>query len=362
MRMLARFLDVVSARRGSLRAAAGVVIALSTAGCPAQTPRSDLGGNADLSADPDLRPGPDLSSTDQAASDLASAKDLSGPRAWAPVTSSTTKTLFTVTGAGGTVWAAGSDGVIVKSTGGAFAAETGVPGGATSTLFGLSATSATSAYAVGGSGTILRLSGTTWAAEAINPTSASSLSGVWAGAGGVAFASGANASLIVSNGTPPWTPKAGANHNVNGIWGASATAVYAVGQGNLVGSVGQVLYFNGTGDFTLQTVPNTIEALFAVGGSGAADVYAVGRGGVILHSTGNGTWTLQTSGTTQNLNGVGGIAGEMYVVGDAGTILVSTNAGVTWTAQNQGTKDLYGVWASATDVYAVGADGTMYHR
>lgn len=42
----------------------------------------------------------------------------------------------------------------------------------------------------------------------------------------------------------------------------------------------------------------TTTDLTAVWGSGAHDVYAIGAGGTILHSTGAGDWTRQDAGTT----------------------------------------------------------------
>jgi hypothetical protein len=49
------------------------------------------------------------------------------------------------------------------------------------------------------------------------------------------------------------------------------------------------------------------QTLNGVWGSGATDVFAVGAGGTILHSSdGGATGTLQASGTTQTLNGVWG--------------------------------------------------------
>ena len=46
------------------------------------------------------------------------------------------------------------------------------------------------------------------------------------------------------------------------------------------------------------------------------NVYAVGNVGTILHSTGNGTWAGQTSGTGNVLYGVwGSAASDIYAVG-----------------------------------------------
>lgn len=93
-------------------------------------------------------------------------------------------------------------------------------------------------------------------------------------------------------------------------------------------------------------------------------VFAVGANGTILRSTGNGTWTAQTSGTTQTLNGIwGSPGGFLYAVGNAGTVLYSNGSGV-WQPQTAGTgtMNLYCVWGSAdNNVYAGGASGAMIH-
>ena len=53
-----------------------------------------------------------------------------------------------------------------------------------------------------------------------------------------------------------------------------------------------------------------------VWGSSAADVYAVGLGGLPLHSTGNGTWTPQTANTLSGFDGVWGSSStDVYAVG-----------------------------------------------
>lgn len=57
-------------------------------------------------------------------------------------------------------------------------------------------------------------------------------------------------------------------------------------------------------------------------------------------------WFSQTSGTTQNLNGIYlADANTGYAVGQAGTIIKTTNGGTNWTAQNSGTPShLFGIY------------------
>ena len=77
----------------------------------------------------------------------------------------------------------------------------------------------------------------------------------------------------------------------------------------------------------------TSNEILAVSGSGPNDVFAVGVGGTILHSTGRNGPSLdlfapQSSGTTEALNGVWGSSStNVFAVGANGTILHSTNDG-----------------------------------
>jgi photosystem II stability/assembly factor-like uncharacterized protein len=73
--------------------------------------------------------------------------------------------------------------------------------------------------------------------------------------------------------------------------------------------------------------------------SSSSTAYAVGTNGTILESTDSGsTWSAQTSGTTELLEGVA-FAGRMgFAVGAGGTILATTD-GSTWSAQTSGTTE-----------------------
>lgn len=124
--------------------------------------------------------------------------------------------------------------------------------------------------------------------------------------------------------------------------------------------------FAGGADFAhvpVWTVETTgTAALHSVWGVGGA-VFAVGDNGTILRSTGNGTWTSQTSGTTNTLNGVwASPAGFLYAAGNGGVLLYSNGAG-TWQSQNTNTAaNLYSVWGTSdSNVYVGGASGTVLH-
>ncbi|HVM96806.1 MAG TPA: hypothetical protein VMT89_10470, partial [Candidatus Acidoferrales bacterium] len=89
-----------------------------------------------------------------------------------------------------------------------------------------------------------------------------------------------------------------------GIWGASASDIWAVG-GNPTDESGGglLLHFDGISWSTTDLsslLPNGIPTLYKVWGRGAGDVYAVGRNGMILHYDGM-AWSIIPSNTTQPL-------------------------------------------------------------
>src|SRR5262249_42535015 len=105
----------------------------------------------------------------------------------------------------------------------------------------------------------------------------------------------------------------------------------------------------------------TTQTLNGVWGSGA-DVFAVGSGGTILHSSdGGATGSLQASGTTQTLNGVWASGPtDAAAVGPGGTFPLSVNAAATCALLPSGTtQTLNGVWGSGPNVFAVGTGGTI---
>jgi len=100
--------------------------------------------------------------------------------------------------------------------------------------------------------------------------------------------------------------------------------------------------------------------LNAIYGIGPADLFAVGNGGLILHSSDGANWTQPTSGTTNDLFAVWGISkGPIFAVGGGTSpvIVTSNDDGTTWTpVQIMGSAGgLTGIWGTGSgDVYAVG--------
>ncbi len=146
----------------------------------------------------------------------------------------------------------------------------------------------------------------------------------------------------------------GTSQALNTVWGSSANDVY------IVGYDGTILRSTGDGTWTAQTsaAPDDLLGLW---GSGATDIYAVGDAGTRLHSTGDWTWARQPAPSTRQLVSVMGCsASDVYVVGHGGTVLHSTGDG-TWTLQpTPVTTNLINVWCTAPDeVYATGVGGAV---
>ncbi len=92
--------------------------------------------------------------------------------------------------------------------------------------------------------------------------------------------------------------------------------------------------------------------------------WAVGDGGVIAMSSDDGrTWSLQHSGTTNDLFAVHfADAAHGAAVGRAGTILVTDDGGATWTPRPLGAALYLGaVHVDATQIWVAGEDGLIAH-
>jgi hypothetical protein len=84
-----------------------------------------------------------------------------------------------------------------------------------------------------------------------------------------------------------------------------------------------------------------------------SDLYAVGKGGTILHYGGS-VWKPMTSGTSADLTAVWGVKdGPVYAVGANGTVLRYTKS--TWSAVTSGTTALLtSIWGASADRFFVG--------
>ncbi len=157
--------------------------------------------------------------------------------------------------------------------------------------------------------------------------------------------------LLFSNtATAGWYPMVTATQNaLLGVWGSSATDVFAVGMG------GTILHYDGTK--WLPMTSGTTKDLNAVWGSSGSDVFAVGADGTILHYDGT-SWSSMSSGTTYSLTCVwGSSATDVWADG----MVFSHYDGSTWTQTNlaTGSQDIWGT--SGSNIYAAGDNGGIVH-
>lgn len=179
----------------------------------------------------------------------------------------------------------------------------------------------------------------------------SALLGVWGSSATSLWAVGDGGTILKWNGTAWAAQTSGVATSLRAVWGVDASTVWAVGDG------GAILKWNGTA-WSAQT-SGTTNALRSVWGADANNVWAVGDGGTILKWNGT-VWAAQTSGVATALHGVwGGSTSAVWAVGAGGVVLKWS--GSTWAAQASGTaQTLRGVWgSSATNLWAVGTGGTI---
>jgi hypothetical protein len=300
------------------------------------------------------------------------------------------------------------DGAAADMSGGARGSDGGTGGGppwvaqgsgTTQGLYGVYGAAPDDVYAVGYNGTILHYDGSTWNAETSGTTDY--LSGVWVDAtGSRVYAVSQQGNIYRSSGNGSWSLEPAypdqASSFLHAVWGSSASDVYAVG------NPGVILHSTGRG-WSKQTSPVSGN-LNGVWGTGPTDVYVVGEGGT-LHSTGDGTWTLYTSGSAwltaisgngvdrvvsvglmgtifggpggdafaqersgtidERLRGVAVLPSDAFAVGDG--LLLRSTAGGAWTAETLdasiGKPYLEAAWGSANaGVFAVGLSGAILHR
>ena len=131
--------------------------------------------------------------------------------------------------------------------------------------------------------------------------------------------------------------------------------ISSVPSGFAAGAGGRILHYDGT-KWTLQ-VSGTTDDLFVIGSLGPNNALAAGTAGTVLHFDGT-SWTFANGGTIEALGGGTGSPSDLFLVGDGGTILHSSDA-VTWNAQASGTAN--DLTAAEEHLFAVGAAGTILH-
>jgi hypothetical protein len=222
---------------------------------------------------------------------------------------------------------------------------------------------------------VIHYNGTAWstALEDINGARVS-LTSIWGATASAVFAVGGSCggNLVLQYdgtawGPPPQSCVGSSFSRLTSVWGSSASDVFAASLNGLPPKLGgSILHYDGRSWSFMYFSPCPIgilcPAFQGVWSSSPIDAFAVGDGGMIAHYDGT-DWSSQSSGTTQALYAVWGApsAGAVFAVGAGGTILYYDRS--TWRAQMSGTtQSLYAVWgSSATDVFAVGTAGTVLH-
>jgi len=219
---------------------------------------------------------------------------------------------------------------------------------------------------------VLHYDGAGWstALEDINGSYAS-LASIWGATASAVFAVGTScggAMRFLYDGTN-WSPPVPSCPpyslgQLTSVWGSSASDVFAVGRSALPPSFSYgISHYDGqqwTGVYS-HACSFCFAGPRAVWSSSRTDAFAVGDSGIIMHYDGT-SWNPQASGTAETLYSVWGVGptGAVFAVGGAGTILSYDRS--TWRVLTIGTSPLFAVWGmSANDVFAVGGAGTILH-
>jgi hypothetical protein len=228
---------------------------------------------------------------------------------------------------------------------------------------------------------ILHFDGTGWSVslQAMSNTSMA-LNAVWGASSSAVFAVGTqcNQTFVSRYDGAIWTQPAQScgvspvfGTRFASVWGNSSSDVFAIERGTTSAASGfsSVNHFDGqtwVSQYTRSCTqpPSCDPSLNAVWSSAPNYAISVGDSGFVVRYDGT-TWTTGTSGTTQHLYAVWGSGSApgaaIFAVGDGGTIL--SFDGTSWHSQSSGTtQPLYAIWgASAADVFAVGGGGTILH-
>jgi hypothetical protein len=142
-----------------------------------------------------------------------------------------------------------------------------------------------------------------------------------------AFVGGAGATVMEWDGST-WTRHRTpglANQTIYGVWGSSASDLYAVG--GFAGRYGFIWHYDGSSwsDVGLpDEIPldgaGELPSLFKVWGSGPDDVWVVGDNGTVLRFDGS-AWTVVPSPTDELLFTVAGRGDQVLIVGAEGAVL-----------------------------------------
>jgi hypothetical protein len=304
--------------------------------------------------------------------------DGTSSRHWTQVPSGTSTNLYAVTGssASDVVAVGGTPGAMMVSNTGVITRWNGSAWTATSNLVNLLAVSGSTAVGeYGDEGSETYWNGASWSSREI--LNAGYTRGVWeASPGTYAVGDGGALDYTSETGIPgSWgTIASGTTAALHAVWGTTGTCPQCSSV-FVVGASGVILHSSDTGpgmNGTWTKATQGTSTLTGVWGSSASDIYAVGLApATILHShDGGSTWaTITPPSDAVGLLGVGGnSATDVYVVGSRSTsgvgVIYHSAGDDMWTEESiPPTPDLQAVWVAPTgEVFVVGLGGTILQR
>jgi hypothetical protein len=238
-------------------------------------------------------------------------------------------------------------------------------------LYDVWGSSAANVWAVGEKGELLRWNGTAWGLQRYDGTSVTTqpltsydvparsytLRGVWGSSASDVYAVGDSGVVLRYNGTSWSRMTTGTTVQLNHVWGTSSTNVYAAT------STGRLLRYNGT-SWSFVTGLNAPGALWSVWGTSSTNIYAVGDGGIVYRYNGT-SWQRTRLPTREVLYAVWGTSSTNVYVGGGDGALYRFN-GTTWTPEKalNGQSQITGFWGTSTgtDLFATAAAGYVFKR
>ncbi|MGE5760355.1 MAG: hypothetical protein ACM37V_08380 [Gemmatimonadota bacterium] len=235
-------------------------------------------------------------------------------------------------------------------------------------LSSIKMTGVTTGVALGDRGTYLVYGGgTVWSPVNFGPTQrAKNFYGIEADASGSVWLAGDSGTIVYAPSYGGGFAQQASNvlvtlASISRVEGTSE--MFAAGAGGVIIHTLDGVGFSGTWS---GQASQTTHSLFFIGGPADTNMLAVGEAGSAVRFNGT-AWSPDTLGVSVNIRSgafVGNPSTDTWLVGDRGTILHSVS-GVsgTWSVQPSGTtEDLFGITAdSATRAFAVGSGGTILH-
>ena len=206
-----------------------------------------------------------------------------------------------------------------------------------------------------------------WSQMDLSPGTGSLLYGVWGTSATNVYAVGLTGQIIQYDGDGDddgvsdnrWDapfPPVTASH-LYAIWGPNANNIYAVG------AAGAVLNFDGTNWTNISALVPGGADIYGVWGTSSSDVFLTDITGIVFHGVGP-AWVIQWSLLGNAFRGIWGSASDDVFTVDVTAGNIFHYNGAAWNTTPMGTAafGLTNIWgSSASDVYAIGFNGTVVH-